>query len=158
MSKLTQENIRVSYIALHGFYQTIFRWTKYCFESSSPSRVMNGQLYYDIQKRESTETILPIRMQTYFNNNSYYFYVNCSLKIKCKLKIVKHNTKMTYTTYLWDAQVSVHMLNSLLNFNYTWKVAIHYSFIIVHYGKFYSIFIETNPENFYSIDYDMIII
>lgn len=49
------------------------------------------------QKKESMETILRTRMQSVILTTIHIIsYVNCNLKVKCKSKIVKQNTKLTY--------------------------------------------------------------
>lgn len=74
MPKLIQENIRVSDIALHDFCQTIFRWTKYCFASPSPWRVMNNHLYSEEEIHGNKPAYK--KATCYFNNS----YSRCLIK------------------------------------------------------------------------------
>ena len=83
MPKLIQENIRVSDTALQDFYQTIFRWTKYCFSSSSPWRVMNNRLYSG--ERINGNNPAYKNATRYFSNNSY-----SRCLIKPAIKLSKH--------------------------------------------------------------------
>lgn len=80
MPKLIQENIRVSDTALQDFYQTIFRWTKYSFSSSSPWRVMNNRLYSGGRINGNNPAYK--NATCYFSNNSYS---RCLIKPAIKL-------------------------------------------------------------------------
>lgn len=80
MLKLIQENIRASDIALHDFYQAIFRWTKYCFAIPRPWTVVNNHLFSE----EGIHGNNPAYKNAtcYFNNNSY---PRCLIKPTIKL-------------------------------------------------------------------------
>lgn len=78
-------------IFLHDFYQTIFRWTKYCFANPSPWRVMNS-----LYSKEKLHGNNPAYKNTtcYFNNS----YSRCLIKPAIKLSKC-YRDKINYGTW-----------------------------------------------------------